>query len=219
MFVRSSIGARLVVVMGLSAMMIVAGCSSPAPSFEHPASSQAARTATATSAAKTTAAGVPMAANIAPPTSQLTIDCDAFARQPKASAKVHLASGDVLYVTLCSNASTGFSWDQPVISGDALSSSGVSTGMPASGPADAGTPVPPVGVAPSDSQAVGVSGNQATLVSEGPSDSVVVGAASSTTFMLKAEHAGSSTVTLSYSRPWAGGEKGVWEYTIDVTID
>jgi hypothetical protein len=33
-----------------------------------------------------------------------------------------------------------------------------------------------------------------------------------------AAHAGDATVTLSYSRPWAGGEKDVWTYTLHVTV-
>jgi hypothetical protein len=37
--------------------------------------------------------------------------------------------------------------------------------------------------------------------------------------MFKADHAGSANATFSYDRPWAGGEKGVWTYTIEVTID
>jgi len=123
----------------------------------------------------------------------------------------------VLAVTLCSNESTGFSWQQPGISGDALSVSGASTGMPASGAADTGIVVPPVGAMPSGS-ATGAAGvNRTTLVAQSPSDPV--GAATTTTFRLTAHHAGTTAVTLSYDRPWAGGEKGVWEYTIEVMID
>jgi len=195
MFVRNLFGTRLVVVTGLAATIALAGCSSPAPSFEHPAASQGAGAA-ATSVAKTTpmatqqAAGIPLVAKIPPATSTLTVDCVAFDKQAKITANVHLVSGDVLYVTLCSNASTGFAWEeQPVATGDALSFTGVSTGMPESSATDAGASLPPV-----------------------------VGAASTTTFMLRAEHAGSATATFSYSRPWAGGEKGVWTYTIEVTI-
>jgi len=29
---------------------------------------------------------------------------------------------------------------------------------------------------------------------------------------------GSSTVTIRYSRPWEGGEKGVWTFTLDVKV-
>jgi inhibitor of cysteine peptidase len=34
----------------------------------------------------------------------------------------------------------------------------------------------------------------------------------------KALKAGTSTVSLEYSRPWEGGEKGEWTYTLNVTV-
>jgi predicted secreted protein len=196
MFVRTFFGMRLVPVAGLAAAIALAGCST-VPSLEHSAASPPAA----------------VLANITTPTTQLTVDCDAFARQPKTTAHVQLKTGEVLAVTLCSNASTGFAWQQPDISGDAL---GVSAGVPASGAADAGAIVPPVGAMRSSAPTSVAGVNETTLVAQGPSDPV--GTATSTTFMLTAQHAGTATATLSYSRPWAGGEKGVWEYTIDVTV-
>jgi hypothetical protein len=99
--------------------------------------------------------------------------------------------------------------------------SGSSTEMPASGAADAGTTVPPVGTLPSGAASEAASSpagvNASTIVEQGTSNPV--GAATTTTFLLKAQHAGTTTVSLSYSRPWAGGEKNVWEYTLNVTID
>jgi predicted secreted protein len=189
MFVRTFFGARIVAATSLVAVTALAACSTPGATPGGPISN---------GAPPMPSQSLPAAAivSIAPRTSQLTIDCDAFARQPKATAHVHLVSGDVLAVTLCSNPSTGFSWQQPEIAGDALSLSGVSTGVP--GPGAAGA-------------------SNTTLVAQGPGEPV--GAANTTTFLLTAEQAGTATVTLSYSRPWTGGEKGVWESTIDVTID
>ncbi|HEY5629987.1 MAG TPA: protease inhibitor I42 family protein, partial [Candidatus Limnocylindrales bacterium] len=78
--------------------------------------------------------------------------------------------------------------------------------------ADAG--VAALGTAPSP---VASSDNATSRVEQGPSS--VVGAPTATTFLLKAAHAGDATVTLSYSRPWAGGEKDVWTYTLHVTVN
>ncbi len=219
MKVRIVFGARIVAVACLASVLALAGCSSS--TGVGPAGAKtAAEAATAAPVATTSGAPapvvVPVVADLPSPASQLTFDCDAFAAQPKGSANVHLKAGDVIAVTLCANASTGFSWAQPVIAGDALSVSGTSTGMPASGGAAAGVTVPPLGAAPS--AASGVAGaNSSALVTQGPSRPV--GAATTTTFFLKAEHGGTATVSLSYSRPWAGGEKNVWEYALHVTID
>jgi hypothetical protein len=81
MSVRTLFGARFVAVTGLAAVIALAGCSA----------SPVAGTATATPVARTAATATPIIAPAAtaPPvqhttsTSQLTVDCDAFARQPK----------------------------------------------------------------------------------------------------------------------------------------
>lgn len=36
---------------------------------------------------------------------------------------------------------------------------------------------------------------------------------------LKASEPGHTTLSLDYSRPWEGGEKGVWKVTLDVTVE
>jgi inhibitor of cysteine peptidase len=61
------------------------------------------------------AAGSPAAT---PATAQvvLTIDCSAFAAVPAQADGIQLGVGGVLVVTLCSNASTGYSWSDPTIS-------------------------------------------------------------------------------------------------------
>jgi len=47
---------------------------------------------------------------------------------------------------------------------------------------------------------------------------VMPGAAGSELFVFQALKAGSGTVTIDYSRPWEGGEKGVWTYTLNFTV-
>jgi inhibitor of cysteine peptidase len=46
----------------------------------------------------------------------------------------------------------------------------------------------------------------------------LVGAPGKETFTFMAKIAGSATITLSYGRPWEGGEKGTYTLTINVTI-
>ncbi len=208
MSARSVFGARAIAAASLASVLALAGCSSSAAI--DPGAAGAAPIAPSPAASS---AVVPAVADSTAAASHLTVTCNEFARQPKGSATVHLKSGDVLAVTLCTNASTGFSWGSPVIAGSAMSVSGTTTaGTPASDRA-AGATVPPLGAAPAASSGA----NSATAVEQGASDAV--GAASTTTFLLKADHAGTATVSLSYSRPWAGGEKGVWTYTIQATID
>jgi predicted secreted protein len=216
MSVRSVFGARVVAIASLAAVLALAGCSGSA-GMAPAGAATAAGSPTAAPAATNrpeASAVVPVVADLPTAASQLTVSCDAFATKPKGSADVHLKAGDVMAVTLCTNASTGFSWEQPIIAGDAIRVSGVSTGMPSSA-ATAGKTLPPVGAANPASSVAGV--NSTTLVEQGPSNAV--GAATTTTFLITAQHAGTTTVHLSYSRPWAGGEKGVWEYTLNVTID
>jgi inhibitor of cysteine peptidase len=50
-----------------------------------------------------------------------------------------------------------------------------------------------------------------------PENKNLVGAPGSEVWVFKALKKGSSTVTMEYSRPWAGGEKGVW--TLNLTVD
>lgn len=214
MSARSVFGARAMAVASLASVLALAGCSSsaaidPAAATTAPGAASA---AAITPSPGASSAIVPVVADIPSAASHLTVTCDEFAKQPKGSATIHLKSGDVLAVTLCMNASTGFSWAPPVIVGNAMSVSGTTAAMPASDPA-AGATVPPLGAAPAASSGT----NSATAVEQGPSNAV--GAASTTTFLLKADHAGTATVSLSYSRPWAGGEKNVWTYTIHATID
>ena len=50
------------------------------------------------------------------------------------------------------------------------------------------------------------------------SDSTKPGSSGQEHWSLEATASGDCTVTLRYSRPWEGGEKGVWEFTLDVKV-
>jgi inhibitor of cysteine peptidase len=49
-------------------------------------------------------------------------------------------------------------------------------------------------------------------------DGKLMGAAGDEVWTFKALKKGVATVTLEYSRPWEGGEKGEWTYTLTVTV-
>ncbi len=45
-----------------------------------------------------------------------------------------------------------------------------------------------------------------------------LGAAGQEVWTFKALKTGNSTISMDYSRPWEGGEKGVWTYKLAVTV-
>jgi inhibitor of cysteine peptidase len=52
----------------------------------------------------------------------------------------------------------------------------------------------------------------------GPEDENLVGAAGRDVWTFQALKKGTSTVSIAYSRPWEGGEKGVWTFSGVVTV-
>ncbi len=67
----------------------------------------------------------------------MTIDCDAFMATPNATAAVDAPAGSAVIVSLCSNPSTGFRWEDPVSSDPSIASVG---GWTYVAPADAAQP-------------------------------------------------------------------------------
>jgi len=51
-----------------------------------------------------------------------------------------------------------------------------------------------------------------------PEDTNLVGAPGSEEWTFQALKKGNATIAISYDRPWEGGEKGTWTYTLDVTV-
>jgi predicted secreted protein len=95
--------------------------------------------------------------------------------------EVEAETGDTIRVMLGSNPSTGFQWEEPVISDViVIRQKGESEYIPAK------------------EQIPGVGGNEA--------------------WSFNALKAGTSIITMKYSQPWDGGEKGVWRYTLTVTV-
>ena len=52
-----------------------------------------------------------------------------------------------------------------------------------------------------------------------PANTGVVGAPGNEVWTFKALKKGTSTITMEYSRPWEGGEKGVWTFNLTVTVN
>ncbi len=87
--------------------------------------------------------------------------------------------GTEIVVTLCSNGSTGFTWETPVYDHAALRLVRVVSTPPSSG---------------------------------------VAGAAGTQTWTFRALASGSHRVLFAYSRPWAGGEKGLWRLALTTIV-
>ncbi len=105
--------------------------------------------------------------------------CDEFAAASGGAIGRHVVvrTGELVAVTLCSNASTGFSWQPPTFASANLKLVGHATRAPAN-------PLP--------------------------------GAAGTETFTFRILHLGASAVSLSYSQPWAGGQKAAWRFSLAI---
>lgn len=101
---------------------------------------------------------------------------------PAVDREVSVDRGQTIKLVLGSNPTTGFSWESPVISDQAV----------------------------------------ASLVSQAyepdQSKNGLAGAGGVECIVLKAVGKGTATATLAYSRPWAGGEKGVRKVVLTITV-
>jgi len=52
-----------------------------------------------------------------------------------------------------------------------------------------------------------------------PETSPIVGAPATQAWTMRALHAGTTTVNMTYDRPWQGGEKGRWTFEVEVTVE
>ena len=106
---------------------------------------------------------------------------DDFAQNSHIQREVDINKGDVLRVTLFSNVTTGFSWDENARVAD---------------------------------KAVlkQVKHQDIAAAAKG------LGAGGSEQWDFETLKAGTTTVHLEYSRPWAGGEKGIWTFDLTVTV-
>lgn len=111
----------------------------------------------------------------------IALSCDDFAQKPNATSEISVSKGETVTVILCSNGSTGFSWNETA----QIENTGVlkQTGHEV--------------IAPEKS---------------------MPGAAGQEKWTFEAVGKGTSTVHMEYSRPWEGGEKGEWTFTLAVNV-
>ena len=112
------------------------------------------------------------------------IPCNAFIEQKHISEQVEFTAGEWFTVTLCSNPTTGFRWDEEA----QISDTGVLKQVQHEFIGPESEPPPPPGT---------------------PGQQV---------WSFRTLKEGTATVSLEYSRPWEGGEKGEWTYTLTVTV-
>ena len=132
---------------------------------------------------------LPVAAACAPvsgasPAAEASIDVsiDEFEQAKNIAQEVVVADGGTLTVSLGSNPTTGFSWDEAAQIADPM--------------------------------VLQQTGSE-LLPAEGQG---LVGAPGTHVWTFKALQKGSTTVSMDYSRPWEGGEKGVWTFDLTVTV-
>ncbi len=112
----------------------------------------------------------------------MEVSCDTLSAQNNVTKQADVAVGDTFTVTLCSNASTGFSWSEAAKTDD------------------------PTVVQQLDHKVIP------------PSQTGLVGAAGQETWTFKALKKGAANISMDYSRPWEGGEKGQWTFALAVTV-
>jgi inhibitor of cysteine peptidase len=139
-------------------------------------------------AAMLTALVLPAAAACSPATetaaqeASIEVAIDEFQNATDITREVAVAEGGTLTLTLGSNPTTGFSWNEAAQIAD------------------------PTVLQQTSSE---------SLPAEGQG---MVGAPGAQVWTFKALKKGTTTVSLDYSRPWEGGEKGVWTFELAVTV-
>ena len=115
--------------------------------------------------------------------SLVQISCDDFYLLQHVSQELEVDAGDSFTVTLCSNPTTGFQWEEARISDQTVLEQ---TDRKFVGPES--EPPPPPGT---------------------PGQEV---------WTFQALKEGQSTISIDYSRPWEGGEKGEWTFILTVVV-
>ena len=122
----------------------------------------------------------------APASKQASVDisCDDFTRQHHISQEVEVPVGDLLTVTLCSNPTTGFKWQESA----EISDQTVLEQVDHKFVSPQSEPPPPPGT---------------------PGQEI---------WTFKALEKGQCIISMEYSRPWEGGEKGEWTFSLAVVV-
>jgi inhibitor of cysteine peptidase len=120
--------------------------------------------------------------NQVPATQEISItDTGEFNQNPHITKQIEIAKDSHVIITLISNGSTGFTWNENA----AISDSDILEQIQHNN-------------------------------KEAGSDKI--GAPGTEQWTLKALKQGTATIKLDYSRPWEGGEKGIWTLELTVTV-
>ncbi len=139
---------------------------------------------------------------VTPEPTSLEVSCDDFAASNHISQELEVNAGDSFTVNLCSNPTTGFTWSEAAEIGDQTVIQ--QTDHEFVSPQGAG-----------ESSAPGVSGQGKGNGNGAPP---APGTPGEEIWTFKALKEGTSTVSLEYSQPWDGGEKGEWTYVLTITV-
>ena len=112
----------------------------------------------------------------------LEVSCDKFMQQKHIAKQIEVIYPGSLIVSLCSNPTTGFQWNESTQISDPSVLQQYSHSF----------------VAPQPRGALGAPGKDV--------------------WTFKTLNKGTSTISLEYSRPWEGGEKREWTYTLTVIV-
>lgn len=126
-----------------------------------------------------------------PPPPSVEVSCADFSDQKNVTRQVEVAVGDTLTVTLCSNPSTGASWQELAQARDQTI------------------------VQQTDQEYVVP---EAPWLPGLFPELFIVGAPGTEVWTFKALKKGTSTIYMLYGRPWEGAEKGEWSFRLTVVV-
>jgi predicted secreted protein len=126
-----------------------------------------------------------------PSTVNVEISVDEFLGQNHLVSQIVVTSSGALVVTLGSNPTTGFSWNEEGTIGDGSVLALVEHRVL----------------------------SQAEYENNTPDETVTIGSSSKEVWVFKPLEPGKTTLTFEYGRPWEGGEKGEWTFELTVTVN
>lgn len=109
------------------------------------------------------------------------VSCEEFEKNNQISKTIEVPVGSTFTLSLCSNPTTGFSWEEAKIADEAVV-------------------------------------KQASRRSEAATAGKI-GSPGQEVWTFSALRQGETAISLAYSRPWQGGEKGVWTVTLAVRVN
>lgn len=109
--------------------------------------------------------------------------CDEFAANPAIEQARTIDKGADLLIVLCSNPSTGYAWDEPLVGDTAV-----------------------------------VELVSRTYAAPDASAAPIMGQAGGEILTIRGAASGTTTLSIRYGQPWAGGAEGDWTYELDITV-